>query len=130
MPSREIGVIVGALEDFIEAVVRKLVLDVNANLVATTPVDTGWARANWIPRIGTPREDTAGSPDSISRGEQEQGVAEVATSYQIEMGPVYITNNVPYIGRLNQGSSQQAPAGFVQAAITKGIRQLQGERRR
>ena len=34
----------------------------------------------------------------------------------------YLVNNVPYIGVLDQGHSQQAPAGFVQAAIDRSIR--------
>ena len=32
-----------------------------------------------------------------------------------------IRNDVPYVGRLNAGSSRQAPAGFVEAAIDRGL---------
>jgi hypothetical protein len=46
-----IRIVVKAAEGFAEKVVRKLALDIVANLVAApseggTPVDTGWARAN------------------------------------------------------------------------------------
>jgi hypothetical protein len=30
---------------------------------------------------------------------------------------IYVQNNASYIKRLNEGSSTQAPAGFVEAAI-------------
>ncbi|MEQ8252198.1 MAG: hypothetical protein RIB41_13240 [Oceanibaculum nanhaiense] len=32
-----------------------------------------------------------------------------------------IRNDVPYVGRLNAGSSRQAPAGFVEAAIDRAL---------
>ena len=32
-----------------------------------------------------------------------------------------IRNEVPYVGRLNAGSSRQAPAGFVEAAIDRAL---------
>jgi len=43
---------------------------------------------------------------------------------------VHISNDAPYIGRLNAGSSSQAPAGFVQRAIADGIRAAKIERQR
>lgn len=33
-----------------------------------------------------------------------------------------IYNTVPYIGRLNAGSSSQSPAGFIEAIIDKHVR--------
>lgn len=32
-----------------------------------------------------------------------------------------LRNEVPYVGRLNAGSSRQAPAGFVEAAIDRAL---------
>jgi hypothetical protein len=37
------------------------------------------------------------------------------------MGEVHVSNAVPYVQSLNDGHSQQAPAGFVQAAIAKAV---------
>jgi hypothetical protein len=34
---------------------------------------------------------------------------------------VYISNNLPYIDRLNKGHSKQAPAGFIESAINAGL---------
>ena len=132
MASRRIRIVVNSLGDFVDQVIKKIVLDIVANLKRApseggTPVDTGWARANWIPNIGSPRSGTAGQrPDEGGRadtGAQDAGVAEVLTSYTARRGAVHITNNVPYIVFLNAGTSRQAPAGFVERAIQKAVRQ-------
>ncbi|WP_201450287.1 hypothetical protein [Sphingobium yanoikuyae] len=34
----------------------------------------------------------------------------------------HIQNSVPYISRLNDGHSQQAPAGFIEAAVDRHTR--------
>jgi hypothetical protein len=131
MATRRIRIVVSALEGFVDRLIRKIVLDVVANLVSPpplggTPVDTGWARANWIPAIGVPRTVPAGTREaaeagSVPLGAQQSGVARVATSYTMSQGRVHITNNVPYIVELNEGSSKQAPSGFVQAAIARAV---------
>lgn len=84
-----------------------------------TPVDSGWARANWIPTIAQPAPDAVGSETAVSSAEsaQREGLAVVATYAGQE--PVFVTNNVPYIARLNNGWSQQAPAAFVERAVAK-----------
>lgn len=125
MARSQVRAVVRALEGLTERVVRKITLDVTANLIETTPVDTGWARANWVPSIGLPRLGAAtDKPDpSIVPGQvavQQAGVFGVA-AYRLKQGKVFISNNVPYIIDLNEGTSRQAPAGFVQAAIRKAV---------
>lgn len=127
MAARRIRVVVDSLEQFIEGIIKKLTLDIVANLVKApsqggTPVDTGWARANWVPQIGSPAGGLSGTRDAVSPGAQTAGVATVATSYRLSGGAVHISNNVPYIVKLNEGSSKQAPKGFVQDAIAKAVR--------
>src|SRR5947207_9574670 len=90
--------IVAALEARVEQIIKALTLNVVANLVRPpaqggTPVDTGWARANWVPSIGAPREALAGSRDSVSAVEQEAGVALVAGTYKLAQGAIFISNN-------------------------------------
>lgn len=105
-----------------EQIIKKVALDIVANLVKAaseggTPVDTGWARANWLVNIGTPFLAPIGTRESVPQA--GTGVASIAT---YKLGPpVFISNNVPYITRLNEGSSQQAPRGFVQAAILRAL---------
>lgn len=130
MVSRRVRVVVASLEGFVDGLIKKIVLDVVANLVAApseggTPVDTGWARSNWVPNVGSPA-GLAGTREAaeagILPGDQQVGLATVAATYKASQGAVHITNNVPYILRLNEGSSRQAPRGFVQAAIAKAVR--------
>lgn len=115
------------MEQLTERVVTKITLDVTANLIETTPVDTGWARANWVPAIGTPStSDVSGVQPTTQMATsavamQQQAVATVATGYRLAMGRVFVSNNVPYILALNSGSSKQAPAGLVQRAIHKAV---------
>ena len=106
----------------------KVTLDIQGNLKETTPVDVGWATANWMITKGEPFEGNSGSiPESERNSQLESQQAEQAKSegdivnYQIEDGAVFITNNVPYIGPLNAGTSTQAPAMFVEAAIDKAV---------
>lgn len=130
MADPQIEQIVRDLVGVTERVIKKITLDLTANLIDTTPVDTGWARANWVPRIGETFIDDA-PPDTEDdqlaalpgrQAEQQAGVAAVAASYTLGQGPVFVSNNVPYIQVLNDGHSQQAPAGFVEAAIEKAVR--------
>jgi hypothetical protein len=112
------------LELFVERLMTKITLDIIANLIETTPVDTGWARANWIPGLGlsdvppapTPDERLAGSAE----GAQSAAMSSVISGYEFP-GIIQIGNGVPYIGALNDGHSQQTPAGFVQRGINKAL---------
>jgi hypothetical protein len=44
-------------------------------------------------------------------------------SYKLDQGSLFVTNNVPYIVPLNNGSSKQAGAGFVERGIERAIRE-------
>jgi hypothetical protein len=115
-------VIVRELEVFSSNEIRKLILDIVDTLIETTPVDTGWARANWVPSIGQSVEGPFGDDQDVGTAEfaQSAGVAEML-GYDINKGPAFVTNSVPYIERLNQGSSTQAPSGFVETAIDSAL---------
>jgi len=124
----QLTIVLTALEGYVDGLLKRLVLNTVANLVAPpalggTPVDTGWARANWVPRIGSSTTGAVGSRESVSTSEQQAGVASIVMGYGSKKGPAYITNHVPYIGRLNEGHSKQAPRGFVQAAIQRAVEQ-------
>lgn len=77
-----------------------------------TPIDTGFARANWDAEIGgPPTGGSAGSPGaSLARMESK--------ALALQVGETWVaSNSAPYIGRLEfDGWSQQAPDGFVRPA--------------
>ena len=70
------------------------------------PVDTGRARASW-----GHWDSSANSPDSTPADAHYE---ETDAGLTITQG-----SNVPYIEQLNEGHSQQAPAGFIDDAWLK-----------
>lgn len=102
--------------DRLDKTVRAVALFVDSELVSTTPVDLGGARANWIPSLNTPDTRTIEAPVS-----NKPSVKPILDSYKLN-DTILLTNNLPYIRRLNDGWSTQAPAGFVDDALQKGKR--------
>lgn len=109
-----------ALKRFVERMIGDLVVQITETLREDTPKDTSWAASNWVPQIASPREAPVGSKRSVSFAPQRAGIAS-AKSYKLRKGKFFISNVVRYIVRLNAGSSQKAPAMFVEQAIAKGI---------
>lgn len=85
----------------------------------------GHARRNWIVSLGSfadhqigvagAGEGAAGGQAAISDGERVAEQFEAVTHRRL-----IIQNNVPYITRLNEGHSTQAPANFVETAVMVG----------
>lgn len=105
----------------IERAAKSLVLEIDRELRKRgtgTPVDTGHARANWVPSIGQPFR---GEAPGTSLAEHDAGVAEIL-GFKLASGQMlYLSNNVPYVRRLNDGWSQQAPALFVEACVDRAL---------
>lgn len=97
---------------------KKIAFDLLEGIVNMTPVDTGRAKGNWLVSLGHPdlsseweKKDKAGNA-TISAGTQEiQGLH--------DYGAIYLTNNLPYISALENGRSQQAPAGMVRVSLDR-----------
>ena len=111
----EIDVALDQMDADVNAFVRRICLEALSRIVLKTPVDTGRARGNWNVGIGEIDEttdfelfDKTGSK-SLRRGGKEIG------KYAREDGfpNVYISNNLPYANRLENGWSKQAPKGMV-----------------
>lgn len=98
----------------LEKTVRAVALVVDSTLVDTTPVKSGRARSNWNPSLNVP-------DGSIVEPGQKKSIDPINAAYKIT-DTILISNNLPYIKKLNEGYSQQAPAGFVDAALERGKR--------
>lgn len=99
--------------------VRVLAFKIFRNVTIATPVDTGRARGNW--QIGINRAKTSiltvnDKSGSVSIG---KGLSELKGLDNFQS--VWITNNLPYISSLNDGSSNQAPKKFVETSIVRAI---------
>lgn len=99
-----------------EKEVIRLVIDIHRDLAIDTPVDTGWAAANWIISMGTFSTEPAGSRENVSKATSNAGLAGLL-NWTLKDGTIYITNNVPYIIYLNEGHSDKAPPGYVDMII-------------
>jgi len=100
-----------------ERVVRRAALAADTALVQVTPVDTGRARGNWVPSIGSPAEFALPQTEIPSAAETLADGVRTIGAWKLGMGPIFISNSVPYIIPLEEGHSQQAPAGMTKAAI-------------
>lgn len=127
----QIDLIVADLEDYTRLEIVALSMNMVANLQEEpplgTPVDTGWARANWVPSVGQPKElDGDVKEPTAAQVAARAQVAEAGLNdvlaWKLEDGPIFATNSVPYIGALNAGHSKQSPRGFVQFALEQAVK--------
>jgi hypothetical protein len=109
--------------------VRRVALAVDTTVVMGTPVLTGRARANWQVGLGAalslvkyPTPQKPSSPDAGATEAMSEG-GERISGYSGQ-GDIHITNNLPYIKRLNDGYSSQAPAGYVEAGVAAAHRAI------
>ena len=97
---------------------KLLSLKIFAGVVRKTPVDQGVARAGWVIGVGAPAAPAGtggGSLDSVlSRSTRIANISSKA-GYPV----VYISNYVPYIFRLEEGSSSQSPNGMVAVTMAE-----------
>lgn len=124
---------------FLFAVLKGAAFQVHTNIVERTPIDTGRAKASWNLAENAAGEDVA----PVLRTEfnpiggaiirlaekgahpltAQQALAAAQTQQQ-NIGDtaqvIVISNNLPYIENLENGSSQQAPAGMVTVSTTQG----------
>lgn len=101
-----------------DKVVRTATLELFSGIIKSTPVDTGRARGNWQTSVVQPQGGT------LERTGMEAALAEVQATVPEGAGQlVYLSNNLPYIERLENGWSQQAPIGMVRINVDR-VRQM------
>lgn len=99
-------------ENKITSAMKIGIVEALRQVTISTPVDTGRARWGWflsvkVPSTETPPEGKYGVPKI---NERMQAINENFTVSDT----LYLTNNVPYVPDLNNGTSKQAPARFVE----------------
>ncbi len=99
--------------------VKSAALVINQVVILETPVKTGHARANWQVGLVSPITEEIDAED-------ESGAITIARNNTLiraraKRVDIILSNNVPYINELNEGSSSQAPAGFVQLAVLAAV---------
>jgi hypothetical protein len=104
------------------------------NLAEVTPVDTTLALSNWQIQLNTPVTGTIparvlGSQGSSYLASATQTVEAAKDELKTKKPgqPIYLSNVVRYIVYLNDGSSTQAPKGFVERAVLIGRLVVRGK---
>jgi hypothetical protein len=109
---------------------KRLSFQVLRDVVFLTPVDTGRAKGNWQLTIGSPSDATFSVDEANARDPVAEGFATLNSLQGLDV--VWISNNMPYIGYLERGSSKNAPQGMVTLTlnhISEGFEQGEGRRK-
>jgi len=127
MPTDPLEIVLEDMDRFIARETVGVLFEITAQLIESTPLRDGWARSQWVPRINRPFRanlrdinPTAGQISSRASASQSD-LFTIAASYTLDAGPLFVSNNVPYIGRLNDGHSTQAPPGYIQLAVLRAV---------
>lgn len=90
---------------------RKIMFDLDYAVVLATPRDTGRAKGNWIAAINTPSRIKTKQLGKTNNAPQIYKINKPCISY--------LSNNLPYIERLNNGWSktQQPKPKYIQRAV-------------
>ncbi len=92
---------------------RKLYIKIYRNIILGTPVDTGRARANWFLTMSSHSNEQTGS-SRLSMVKKLRPMPKIVLDEKI-----YLTNNLPYINKLEYGHSKQAPKGWVRSELVR-----------
>jgi hypothetical protein len=109
---------------------RRAALAIDQAVVLGTPVDTGTARSGWIVNLDQASDELREAYVPLQKGDiSERANAEAAIAQGKKViaqakpeQEIHITNNRDYIRDLNDGSSAQAPAGFIEEAVDAGAK--------
>ena len=113
------------LQADVNKVARMATFFIDQRLVLQTPVDTGEARGSWKVSVNKPITSDTETQDKTGSLTLSQSRAIIESSQKITYPTFYIRSNKPYIERLNNGYSAQAPANFADKSITEGLNDVQ-----
>jgi len=96
---------------------QAIVFSIFGQVIKRTPVDTGRAKNNWTvtenkPAVGVNSNESRAPIGSLS-SRSLQELSKITDDLTLDI----LTNNLPYIERLEFGSSSQAPAGMVRITV-------------
>lgn len=98
------------LNETVPSVLRKFAMEFYRGITIATPVRTGRARFGWNCSVNS--VDYSIPAEGIYALDTER--AQNAFAHIKATDTLYVANSVPYIKQLNEGTSRQAPARFVE----------------
>ena len=112
-------------EDQATTIFRKIAIDLDSRIVLGTPVDQGRARGNWFPSLNSPSNAVDQNAFDKSGGKAIADLTSKASSAKLG-DTLWMTNNLPYILPLENGSSKQAAEGMVDVNLNAVAAQYGG----
>lgn len=103
-------------------IMRSFGIEFYRQVTIATPVDTGRARCGWNCSTGSP--DLTIPPEGKYKIATSRATKSFTAQVVSNADSIYISNAVPYIGKLNNGWSNQAPARFVELCFTNAVDKL------
>ena len=100
----------------LEISVRATFIEALSAVMRATPVDTGRARSNWF--TGVNRTPTVTSTRTRDGSRRLRDGARLARTFRAG-GSLTLVNNLPYITKLEDGHSRQAPRGMVKVVFSR-----------
>jgi len=125
--STRINTIVVGMNRNIDKTVKDAASTVLRSMVDRIPIDTGAAKSNTQVSLGTPILTTrAAHAPGVKRSTEQQNISAAINAGQRRINSrrkeaIFITNNIPYIGKLNRGTSTQSPGLFAEVAVVLGL---------
>lgn len=101
----------------VQQVRRGVTLKLFNSVILDTPVDTGRARANWQVSEAEPKQETVDRVDKSGRGPMAE--VEAVTNKSDGDVSLFLSNNLPYIEGLENGTSKKAPEGMVRKNVLR-----------
>jgi hypothetical protein len=124
------------LDEEASAAAVSVALTIVGSLAFDTPVDTSKAISGWQIGLGSPVPTQRGAFFPGERGSTFRASAQATVAdarnvlaNKVPGQPIYISNPLPYIRRLNAGWSKQHPGAFVEAAVMRGREHLRSKYR-
>lgn len=112
-----------AVSDFGSARSKRITMAVIKYLAYNTPVDTSRALSNWLVTVGERAMAARGAFFVGSAGSTQSAsaqntilFAQAALENKKPGESIYISNLLPYIRKLNDGTHSTQPGGFVEVA--------------
>lgn len=105
-----------------QRVMRSFGIEFYRQVTIATPVDTGRARWGWNCSVGSP--DLTIPAENKYNLDASRATKSFTAQVVSNADRIYISNAVPYIGKLNDGWSSQAPARFVELCFTNAVDKL------
>ena len=104
----------------VNQLVRLTALETLKNIVIATPRDIGRAASNWFISVHTPSDEISDDTEVDENLVEQSGKILSPTVSNI----IWLSNNLPYIVRLNDGWSKQTASGFVERGIAAAERSI------